>query len=77
MDGPVLEYYNDEDKQVLKTECFVSTNSRLVQNSYETRLYDYNVTDGISKKAYAAICPDFLLNQPYYNQIFNSSKFKI
>lgn len=26
-------------------------------------------------KAFAGICPDFLLNQPYYNQIFNGSTF--
>lgn len=28
-----------------------------------------------NKFVYAAICPDFSLNQPYYNQIFNGSNF--
>lgn len=47
---------------------------RLLNNDYEGRLYKYN-SESISKGSYAAICPDFLLNQPYYNQIFNGSKF--
>ena len=50
---------------------------KTVVNDYESRLYKYE--DGgksyISTKAYAAICPDFLLNQPYYNQIFNGGTF--
>ena len=51
---------------------------RLVVNNYSERLYKYQYpTENISKHAYAAICPDFLLNQPYYNQIFNSSKFEL
>lgn len=54
---------------------------RILDHNYEQRLYKYqHVEDSdnaISKKAYAAICPDFLLNQPYYNQIFNGSKFKL
>lgn len=53
----------------------------LVVNNYKDRLYEYrrvgSSNSKISKKAYAAICPDFLLNQPYYNQIFNGSKFKL
>ena len=51
---------------------------RLVVNNYSERLYKYqHPEENISKHAYAAICPDFLLNQPYYNQIFNSSKFEL
>ena len=51
---------------------------RLVSNNYSERLYKYqHPKDNISERAYAAICPDFLLNQPYYNQIFNSSKFEL
>jgi hypothetical protein len=38
----------------------------LVDNDYEKRLYKYEYLDksenAISSKAYAAICPDFLLN---------------
>ena len=56
---------------------------QLVVNDYEDRLYKYKFTketdseNAISLNAYAAICPDFLLNQPYYNQIFNGSKFRL
>lgn len=49
----------------------------LVNNTYQDRLYNYGSTSNIGKNAYAAICPDFLLNQPYYNQIFNGAKFKL
>ena len=53
----------------------------LVVNNYSDRLYEYKrvgkSNTSISKHAYAAICPDFLLNQPYYNQIFNGSKFRL
>lgn len=73
MDGPVIEFNGGI------TECFV-TKDRKVENAYLNRIYEYNLESGgsnISENAYAAICPDFLLNQPYYNQIFNSSKFKL
>ena len=51
---------------------------RIVSNSYSERLYEYSrPNETISKHAYAAICPDFMLNQPYYNQIFNNSKFEL
>ena len=39
---------------------------------------NYTITDpekATSSKAFAGICPDFLLNQPYYNSIFNGGKF--
>lgn len=54
--------------------------SRLVNNDYPKRLYKYKYNSdstefAISSHAYAGICPDFLLNQPYFNQIFNGSKF--
>lgn len=53
---------------------------RLIVNDYDERLYKYNhgekdAEGSISNHAYAAICPDFMLNQPYYNQIFNGNKF--
>ena len=60
---------------------------RLVINDYKSRLFKYDDNDptkknpvskeSISSHAYAAICPDFLLNQPYYNQIFNGNKFRL
>ena len=82
LQGPILEYYDDKNNRILQTECFVSQDEeRNVQNNYINRLYKkYNpnsIGSGYSKNAYAAICPDFLLNQPYYNQIFNSSKFRL
>ena len=72
LNGPVIEFENDN-----LTECFVNSD-RKVQNSYLGRLHKYKEgSDSISENAYAAICPDFLLNQPYFNQIFNSSKFRL
>ena len=79
--APVLEV-NGADHY---TECFVSQNEdREVTNEYLARRYKYkhdknnqDADNSISVNAYAAICPDFLLNQPYYNQIFNGSKFKL
>lgn len=72
LEAPVLKTGENE----YKTECFV-TNENLISNNYQSRLYKYSDNSSISKHAYAAICPDFLLNQPYYNQIFNSSSFRI
>ncbi len=72
LEAPVLKL-GDND---FRTECFV-TDSNLISNNYKSRLYKYSDDSSISKHAYAAICPDFLLNQPYYNQIFNSSSFRI
>jgi hypothetical protein len=41
---------------------------RLVTNDYSERLYKYTrPKETLSNHAYVAICPDFLLNQPYYN----------
>ena len=58
------------------TETFMDKNYQLT-NDYESRMYQYSSSSSFDSEAYAAICPDFLLNQPYYNQIFNGSKFKI
>ena len=59
----------------------IEVENREVTNDYKSRLYKYkhleDSDNAISTNAYAAICPDFLLNQPYYNQIFNGSKFKL
>ena len=75
LEAPAL-YYNGE----YYTECFVSSD-RLVKNSYDERLYKYQKVGSsenvIGNHSYAAICPDFMLNQPYYNQIFNGSKFRL
>ena len=56
---------------------YVPKDGRQLQNYYPNRLYKYINDEKISKNAYAAICPDFLLNQPYFNQVFNGSKFSI
>ena len=83
--APVLEIKKD-DKSEYITETFLGQsytgNDRVLTNVYYPRLYKYKNNEDehespISEHAYAAICPDFLLNQPYYNQIFNGSDFKI
>lgn len=50
---------------------------RKVTNSYDVRLREYNSDWKPSVNCYAGLCPDFFMNQPYYNQIFNSSEFRI
>ena len=56
----------------------------IVSNNYASRLYEYKHTKdksdpdrALSSYAFAGLCPDFLLNQPYYNQIFNGGKFRL
>ena len=79
LEAPVLE--EGAENKSYYTECFIG-NDRILKNDITTRLYKYieaseGMTKAISSKAYAAICPDFSLNQPYYNQIFNGGKFKL
>ena len=50
---------------------------KYVSQTYEGRLREYSKSFKPSNHCYALICPDFLLNQSYYNQIFNSSEFYI
>ena len=78
LQAPIIKYSTNN----YVTELFLNKNNKEITNSYESRLYEYNSyaedsENAISKNAYAAICPDFLLNQPYYNQIFNGSKFRL
>ena len=81
LQAPIIQkYVNNTPKYT--TECFVSQDGKNVINSYSLRTYNYTKNPGISgshisQKIYAAICPDFLLNQPYFNQIFNGNKFKL
>jgi len=81
LQAPVLEEgFGDSKKHY--TECFVNKDTGTLTQMYTNRLYKYNYESSdsdntISKKAFAGICPDFLLNQPYYNQIFNGGKFRI
>jgi hypothetical protein len=51
----------------VKNPPIIIVDDRLVVNNYTDRLYQYKSESAISKRAYAGICPDFLLNQPYYN----------
>ena len=80
MQGPIISFEEDSAKKYI-TECFLSQEEGRVVKSYNSRLYTYKNIDteesSISKYAYAGICPDFLLNQPYYNQIFNGASFKL
>ena len=77
LEAPVIEINGK-----YKTECFLNQqktpNERQLGRNYLDRLHQYkDSTTSISEKAYAAICPDFLLNQPYYNQIFNGNSFRL
>ena len=45
----------------------------IIDNDYNKRLEE--IDNLKNPYIYAAICPDFLLNQPYYNQVFNGSDF--
>ena len=60
----------------IKDTTYINTGGgRLLSGSYDSRLYQYKDTNNISTTSFAAICPDFSLNQPYYNQIFNGKSF--
>lgn len=70
LEAPVLETGIDDEKNNIKkkyyTECFVN-NEGLIKNDYLSRLYSYKKVGSpsentISQKAYAGICPDFMLN---------------
>ena len=88
LQAPILETGNINKRYY--SECFLNNTSYTnkhnegiktlqLDNNYKDRLYEYGGSDflNISKKAYAGICPDFILNQPYYNQIFNGGKFRL
>ena len=79
LEAPVLETGKTGNKDYY-TECFINKERR-ISNGYSQRLYKYQhksgIDNAISNVAYAGICPDFLLNQPYYNQIFNGGKFRL
>ena len=92
LEAPILESFDlFNNEKVYYTESFVQqdissenseSNTRYVLNDYSQRLFTYRQTESgkyrsISRNRFAGICPDFLLNQPYYNQIFNGSKFKL
>ena len=79
---------NNEEKENYIIETFLHKTEKASNNndgnndmpqithSYKDRLYNSDKSK-TSNTAYAAICPDFLLNQPYYNQIFNGSSFTL
>ena len=69
--APVLQ-----TAQGSKTELIIGKNKSL-DGSYQDRLYNYTKDEELDSFAYAGICPDFLLDQPYYNQIFNGNKFRL
>ena len=72
LQAPVLK------SQKYEVESFVNIeeNSTKLESCFKT-YDDAKAQEAIGRNTYAAICPDFLLNQPYYNQVFNGSKFKI
>ena len=81
LETPILETGNSNNKEHF-TECFIG-NDGILRHDYTSRLYKYTHNDrndvdkAISSQAFAGICPDFVLNQPYYNQIFNGGKFRL
>lgn len=77
LEAPVI-FLNDKNK--FYSESFLSQKSgseKIITNNYENRLYSYNKSDSVNSNYYVGLCPDFLLNQPYYNQIFNGAKFRL
>jgi hypothetical protein len=79
LEAPVLETGTGNSKDYY-SERFLNNDRDLTHNISE-RLYKYIHKNGqdksISSVAFAGICPDFNLNQPYYNQVFNGGKFKL
>jgi len=71
IEAPVLETGNSSSKQRF-TECFIGKDG-IIRHDYSSRLYKYthtgsdDIDNSISQRAFAGICPDFSLNQPYYN----------
>ena len=89
LEAPVISYKINDIVQY-RCESFLNQIEGDEQSSltstYDDRLIKYlndfsdRDSDGkypIDSKAYAGICPDFLLNQPYFNQIFNGASFRI
>lgn len=79
LEAPIIKIGQGDDTKYF-TECFIAED-KLIKHEYTSRLYKYTHVDksddSISSYTYAGICPDFLLNQPYYNQIFNGGKFRL
>ena len=78
LEVPVLESGSKGNKKYF-TECFIGKD-KILKHDHNQRLYTYNksgIDKSISSIAFAGICPDFSLNQPYYNQIFNGGKFRL
>ena len=76
------ECFVSQGKKVMTSSIFGNIEKlegdRELNYDYDNRLYEYqDEVNSISINAYVGICPDFLLNQPYYNQIFNGSNFKM
>jgi len=66
LEAPILKV-KESDKYNYYSESFLTqgSDSRKILNDYDSRLRKYdenNISKVISNHAYAAICPDFLLN---------------
>lgn len=73
---PTTQLINTSKKTFIENHTSYSV-PRKVTNSYDVRLREYDSNWKPSVNCYAGLCPDFFMNQPYYNQIFNSSEFRI
>ena len=68
--GPILSF---KDGNIV--ESFLDNDGYIKNNNYIDRLN--NIIPIKDTYSHAGICPDFLLNQPYYNQVFNGSNFTL
>ena len=64
---PVIPYNN-----TYYTESFLSKNQRVLTNSFEDR---FREVDKKYVETYAAICPEYDVDTPYYNNLFNGGTF--
>jgi len=56
----------------VKVEGFLNK-SKMLTHNYQTRLHDAEIQRGDC----AMICPEFEMNQSYYNVIFTGTSFKV
>lgn len=68
-DLPIIEY-NSSDRVI---ERFLDSSGNIT-NTYSTRL---DRSCKIKTSAFAGICPEYEVNQPYFNQFFTGTKFLV
>ena len=74
---PLISIGENQNRNELN--CYIEkflTNDRTLTHVYNNRLLEVD-SDYISQNAYAAICPEFEVRQPYFNQFFTGIDFKV